>query len=329
MTLNPNITNSSLCFHALDTGGMVRPLVFDLPKELVGIMNPSILVCKDTLLVNLRCVNYTLWHSYTGRWPHWWSPMQYMNPEHLLKLVTVNYLAFLDEKTLCLNTPNRIDMRFDSKTPLWDFWGLEDARLVDWDGRLYITGVRRDTTDNGQGRMELSEIEFYDGKPCEKSRHRIPAPNGDNTYCEKNWMPVLDQPYRFVKWTSPTEVVSYNIETGTTDSVVIQPKGKFREVRGGSQAIPYRDKYIAIGHTVVPRIPRAGVKDAGYRCCLIVWDRDFNLEYISEDFAFIRDGIEFCCGMCEWGDYFLIPFGEEDNAAYIVKIRKDKLIAEN
>ena len=40
-----------------------------------------------------------------------------------------------------------------------DFVGLEDSRIFRWEGDLYISGVRRDTTENGQGRMELSKIE--------------------------------------------------------------------------------------------------------------------------------------------------------------------------
>ena len=37
---------------------------------------------------------------------------------------------------------------------------LEDARLIKWLNKYYLSGVRRDTTPNGVGRMELSEIEI-------------------------------------------------------------------------------------------------------------------------------------------------------------------------
>ena len=40
------------------------------------------------------------------------------------------------------------------------FVGLEDARVVRWNNQLYICGVRRDVYDNGQGRMELCEIDW-------------------------------------------------------------------------------------------------------------------------------------------------------------------------
>ena len=98
-----------------------------------------------------------------------------------------------------------------------------------------MTGVRRDTTTNGQGRMELSEIEITDSYVKDK-RDRIPAPGENNTYCEKNWMPILDQPYRFVKWGNPVEIAEYNPETKETKQLHI---GEYdntitHDPRGGS-----------------------------------------------------------------------------------------------
>ena len=67
---------------------------------------------------------------------------------------------------------------------MWDFIGLEDARVVRWGGNLYITGVRRDTKINGEGRMELSEIDSLESAN-EISRVRIEPPNNPDSYCEK------------------------------------------------------------------------------------------------------------------------------------------------
>ena len=53
------------------------------------------------------------------------------------------------------------------------FVGLEDSRIFRWEGDLYISGVRRDTTENGQGRMELSKIEVTEDAVKEVSRVRL------------------------------------------------------------------------------------------------------------------------------------------------------------
>ncbi len=86
---------------------------------------------------------------------------------------------------------DRIDTSSFPDKELWEFVGLEDARIVRWNGKLYICGVRRDLDTIGTGRMELSEIEITESGVKELKQYRIPAPNGDSSYCEKNWMPIL------------------------------------------------------------------------------------------------------------------------------------------
>ena len=59
--------------------------------------------------------------------------------------------------------------------------------------------------------IDINHFEIYIDKNNwtikEISRLRIPTPGLDVSYCEKNWVPINDKPYHFVKWTSPTEVV--------------------------------------------------------------------------------------------------------------------------
>ena len=139
--------------------------------------------------------------------------MTYIHPEDDIKLRTWNWLLDVDEHYQIIEYTKTDTSKFDTYEPKWDFVGLEDARLVRWDDKLFQVGVRRDTTTNGQGRMELSEI---DENGVEISRQRIPTPS-ENSYCEKNWMPVLDQPYTFIKWSNPTEIVRYNPKTKKLD----------------------------------------------------------------------------------------------------------------
>lgn len=144
---------------------------------------------------------------------HQWGPLTYVHPENDMHLRTTNYYLELDSN-LNVVRHNKIDTsKFDTYDPMWDFVGLEDARIVRWNEKLYITGVRRDTTTNGQGRMELSEIQVNSDSVVEVSRFRIPPPKDPNSYCEKNWMPVIDKPFHFVKWCNPTEVVKVDPES--------------------------------------------------------------------------------------------------------------------
>jgi hypothetical protein len=221
---------------------------------------------------------------------------------------------------------NRVDTSKFPDKELWEFVGLEDARIVRWDGKLYICGVRRDLDDIGTGRMELSEIEITDNGVKELKQYRIPAPNGDNSYCEKNWMPILDMPFHFVKWTNGTEVVKYDIETGETTQVVLTNWRDLGciDLRGGSQVIPLEDDYrFCLNHETYLFQSEQNRKDGTYRHRFIVWDKDWNISKVSKQFSFLNGEIEFAVGMCEYGSDYLITFGFQDNGAYLLRVSQD------
>ncbi len=306
----------------LDAGGSIHPLI--IPGDLTngtGLMNPSVLVDNGKILVNIRHVNYTFYHSEKKLFQHQYGPLTYVHPENDMHLRTWNWYCELNEELEIVRN-NKIDTsKFDTYEPMWDFVGLEDARLVRWKGKLYITGVRRDTTTNGQGRMELSEIIVNDDSVVEVSRFRIPPPKHKDSYCEKNWMPILDKPYHFVKWSNPTEVVKVDPEKETCKTVYLtEPIPLPRDLRGGSQVIRWDDDHwIALTHEVDLFHSEVGRKDAVYRHRLILWDNEWNIVKASNDFSFLGGHVEFCIGMVEYQGDFLITFGFQDNAAYIMK----------
>jgi hypothetical protein len=304
----------------LDNGGQIVPLL--IPKDrMIGpsLTNPSILNYNDKLLVNLRNVNYVLYHAEHGVNEHVWGPLCYLHTEQHQVLATHNIICELDNQFNIISN-SIVDTTKLDVSPLWEFIGLEDARLINWDNKLFLSGVRRDTTPNGQGRMELSEIIYEDDTWKEISRQRLPAPNGDASYCEKNWMPILDRPYEFVKWTNPTEVARYYPETKTTETIILTEYKHLdtRDLRGGSQVIPYKNYYLGLTHEVDLFKSEAGRKNATYRHRFILWDKDFNLLKTSPLFDFMGGGVEFVCGMIRYNDQILITFGFQDNASYLV-----------
>ena len=311
---------------ALQNGGSIHPLIIPA-SDLKGpaLTNPSIYIDGDKILVNLRNINYTLYHSEKKKFEHHWGPLVYIHPENDWRLRTWNYMCEMDEN-MRIKKYTRIDTSDFPDKELWDFVGLEDARIVRWDGKLYICGVRRDLDTIGTGRMELSEIEITDNGVKELKQYRIPAPGGNNSYCEKNWMPIIDMPFHFVKWTNGTEVVKYDIETGQTTQVVLT---NWRDIgcidlRGGSQVIPLGNDYrFCLNHETYLFQSEQNRKDGTYRHRFIVWDKNWNIVKVSKQFAFINGEIEFAVGMCEYGNDFLITFGFQDNAAYLLRVSKD------
>jgi hypothetical protein len=318
---------NTLVKHVINNGGDIFPLI--LPANMTGgtgLMNPSVLIVNGKVIVNVRHVNYTFYHSEAKLFQHPWGPLTYIHPENDMHLRTTNYYCELNDDFSISKATKINTSRFDTYEPLWDFVGLEDARLVNWDNKLYVTGVRRDTTTNGQGRMELCEIVVSDDDVVEVSRFRIPPPKDPNSYCEKNWMPILDLPYHYVKWSNPTEVVQVDPITQTSRTVHLGNQiGLPRDLRGGSQVITLDDYYVTLTHEVDLFNSEVGRKDALYRHRFVVWDKSWNFVKVTKDFSIMGAHVEFSVGMCIHGNDILITFGYQDNAAFILKTPIDSL----
>lgn len=302
------------------------PLFFD-SKEYKGpaITNPSIFNKDGQLYVLLRNVNYTLYHAERGKNPHEWGPLIYIHREDDVKLRTWNWFGKLD-KDYNLADVFPIDTSLHDKEPLWEFIGLEDARIIsisDDHESMEICGVRRDTTTNGQGRMEISTIRKEDDKFVETGRRRIEPPQ-PSSYCEKNWVPILSEPRTFVKWSNPVEIVRIaNLEDrANTIAISDKPYDLQWDWRGSSQVIDWdEDHHIYLIHETHFAFNKANKKDATYRHRFLMMSKEtYEIVNYSKDFSFMNGRIEFCCGMARKGNKFLVTFGFQDNTAFLLEL---------
>jgi hypothetical protein len=310
---------------ALDNGGSIHPLI--LPhQELQGpsLTNPSVYNDNGRILVNLRNINYTLYHAEKNKYENHWGPLVYIHPENDMHLRTWNYLCELDEN-MRIQKYFKIDTTDFPDQELWEFVGLEDCRIVRWDNKLYLSGVRRDLDTKGTGRMEICEIQFVNNEVKQISQFRIPTPVDKNSYCEKNWMPITDLPYHYVKWTNGTEVVRIDPETQTCEQICLKNWRDLNcaDLRGGSQLIPFGEYRMCIVHETFLCNSEAGRKDGTYRHRFVIWDKDWNIVKISPQFSFMGAKIEFCCGLTPYQDDYLMTFGFQDNAAYLLRVSKE------
>ena len=310
--------------YVLKEGGSVHPLFVENHESgKTGLMNPSVFVDNDRILVNLRSVNYFLYHAEKRKFPNRYGHLCHMQPENTDILRTTNYLTELDENYE-IKTINKIDTSLCDSVPGWLFHGLEDARVVRWNGDLYLCGVRRDTTSNGEGRMELSKIVGSQ----EVSRVRIPSPGGDTEYCEKNWMPLVDKPFHFLRWANPVEIIKYNVEE---EKVEVFYRGRDKldlplQQRGGSHVITVGDYHICATHEVEFCPDELGRKDGIYTHRFIVYDKYWNISSYTPSFNLMGAKIEFITGMAKHGDDILISFGFQDNAAYLLRISQKSFL---
>jgi hypothetical protein len=325
-----NIRN--LAKEIINEGGEIVPLMIDASGcEGWSQTNPTILIHNNEILVNLRCVEYSLIHS-DKKQKYWsrWGPLTYSHTENELALKTINYLCKLNPNTLEIEKHARIDTSELDIPPVWEFHGLEDIRLAFWNNKLYGIGVRRDVKPNGEGRMEYQEIEYsFNDEPyaTEVKRNRIQPPIDLNSYCEKNWMPILDMPNHFVKWSNPAEIVEANLKDNSSIRKVLSEKNIAigRDLRGGSQVIKWNDGWLAVTHELLDMRSDKTLqnKDAYYFSRFVYWNSEWEIEWTSEDFSILDGRIEFVTGIADLNeDFVLITFGFCDSSAYICKMPK-------
>ena len=309
---------------ALESGGDIKPLLIP-SADLLGpsLTNPSVLVVNDVILVNLRNVNYTLYHSELNIFEHVWGPLVYIHPENDLHLRTTNYILELDDNLDVIHHSIVDTSDFDTYQPQWEFVGLEDVRLVNWNDKIYGIGVRRDLDTVGTGRMELSEFEFNESQIKEVSRYRIPGPPPDDEYCMKNCTPIQDKPFHLLKWTNPTALMKFNPDGSDSEVYTTTELAPgLNDMRGGSQVIKWKDGYLTLVHETQLYKSEQGKKNATYRHRFVSWDSEFKNQKFSKLFSFMDMKVEFCCGLAEHKDDLLITFGAQDNMAYILRASK-------
>ena len=323
---------------ALNNGGSITPLI--IPGELIdgtGLCNVSLFQEKNgDIIANIRHVHYTLYHSeFDQKFNCKWGCLSYLNPEDDIHLITGNYLCRLNPDTLEVDTYQKIDTLKNDITPIWDFHGLEDVRVFRWEDKLYVCGVRRDVKPNGEGRMELCEVEWGKNICIEQTRDRIEVE--PHTYLEKNWMPIFDMPYHFVKWANPLEIVKVNPKDKSTETVqkgilniissetVISKDEKLKlplGLRGSSPVILFGDEgdRMCITHETDFFHHPGMKKDAHYYHRFLIWDKDWNVKSLSKPFKFMGTMIEFCCGLLVKDNNLIMSYGYQDNAAYALKM---------
>jgi len=314
--------------------------------EWPSICNPSIFIDGDKIRLILRNVNYIL-HNSIDPYRFWssWGPVHYLTPEYdYSHLRTRNWICEYAENRIQYNL---IDTSENDVPEQWDFVGLEDARLVRWENRLLAIGVRRDDNPTGVGRMEIMEI-TEDGK--ELSRMKIEVPW--DSYCEKNWVPIIDMPWHFMRTSNPTCIVKIDLKDAESGVVYAEKviEKQFTDIsrvegiynsskqgdtlfRGSSQVIPYKDDtHIAIVHTCELYLNEMKRKVAKYLHHFILWDNEWNIIKISPAFSFNNHHIEFTNGLAYQNGIFYIPFALQDGFSYLIEssdINIDKLLDGN
>ena len=320
--MNSIIKEYGLIRYLLENGGRISSLDIKYPNEdgILTSMNPSIwAIDNNTAYINIRGVNYNLFNCYSREITQDDQPIAYVCKEST-HLITENYFGIIDLNTFEISNMTKVEMMYLHE-PNWAFVGLEDARIIVWDNNIWLCGVRRDIKDDGEGRMELSKIEWINNHWKEVERHRIPA-SGDNTaYLEKNWMPIVDQPYTWLKWCWPVEIATYNVENNKLD-VLLKDHNCGACYRGDSHVVRYGNYYYCFVHNCYNKQlnPRTNARISRYYHHILKFDLNMNFISSIGPFAYSNDfSVEFGCGLCLINDKMYLTFCENDGASFIIE----------
>lgn len=317
------VQESNFVRYCLESGGQISDVtVPGLSGDWKAFCNPSVYNDDGQLKLILRTVNFIMHCSrYVDQNWSSWGPLEYINPTaHDKQLKTTNYLVDIYDN---LDMKSYTHIEDPEHEPQWEFEGDEDMRLVRWNGQLYGLTIVRDDNPDGVARQVLVTLS-EDGRQLK--RLKIASP--DNSYAEKNWIPIINLPFHFVRWSNPLEIVKVDPDTGDLETVVTRPAfdtGHDMQLRGSSQVIKIRDKYVALVHGCMLWKTELDRKYARYYHQFVVWDDTWKFEQISPLFSFTDTLVEFSNGMCVKDGDAYISFSVCDNTAYVLKVPVDKL----
>ena len=303
--------------------GNIKPLI--IPNNLTNetdICNPSLFIEYDTLhciLTNVEDITLNL---------HGEFMFKYDDDIKNNEFKTNNFYCEIDINSLQIQKVNIVDTEKLDTIPICSRpRGLEDASIIIWDNKKLLV-TKRDTTINGQRIIELSEIEIYDDKVNEIKRTKLEVSNIDSD-CEQNWMPIVDKPYHFVKCTNRVEVVKVDLNTNQSDNVFVSDKiyALPNDIRGGTPLVRINDDfYLCIIREVI-FIPNYDCNtEPYYYHRFILFNNDFTINYISEQFNFMTSTVEFCTGLAIYKTDVFISYGFQYNCSFIIKLNKENLL---
>lgn len=285
--------------HAVKRGAKLA--LITLPNTLVtpgAVFNPSIAVVDGQLKAAVRHCQSVLYRSSIAvpTYDHW----RIVKPDNTKQIVSQTFLINLDQD---LRVTQTIKCNLQDNNHCESYVGMEDARLIEWNQQLYLAGT---VWRNGVGQIDQVHINSL-GQ--ELDRKTI----SHNTQgVEKNWMPVVDHDYHYVKWSCPLSLV--NSQTSQSQVPVPQSQPFSRELRGGSQVVSIDQQQMAFVHSSWHS------RGLNYSQSIVCWHKDWQLKKVSQPFSMLGSPIEFVAGLATWDEWVYISFGVRDSLPFVLKM---------
>ncbi len=199
--------------------------------------------------------------------------------------------------------------------------GLEDCRLFQWRESWWCVATARDRNPREMAEIVLARLEA-DGSI--EFVQLLPGPDPDRH--EKNWVPLVRNDELFLLYRTDPTVILRVPGPGRAPVEVSRsaPEPEVEHLRGGSQAIWCRDRWLYLTHEVT-------VNSAGQRIYLhrlVALNPALRVIALSDPFFFQGRGIEFAAGLA-WdaaGDRLIVSYGRGDCEAWLASWPVDSMM---
>lgn len=260
--------------------------------------NPSIMKYKGGYALIVRNVNYRI---ESGR---------YIINDSSSIIRTKNKLLILDHSLNIISEHPLEDPSYPKGNYPVD--NIEDSRIFGVGDKIFLSSTIRNHVEY-DGAAKICTVSIND----HKSMYLEVCDGAGVSHIEKNWMPIMDEPFTWLYMSGPdTKLIS---KTGNYSPVTTGHSLPITyHFRGGSQLVPFNGGYTCIIHEVGMM---GGLRVYSHR--FVEFDRSKNIYRMSKPFYIKKSHtIEFAAGMCldQQGRNFLVTFGLEDKEPWIVKV---------
>ena len=226
---------------------------------------------------------------------------------------TVNYFGTLDQN-LSQTGIARIDDEETRKTRPPAAHGLEDARLFWWEGDWWFicTALHHGAKVRGtmsMGRLRDNRVGHFEF---------LHSPHGHDM--EKNWAVRVDGKQLAVVYNHhPAE--SYELAPARRRLHIGHFQG-LDKWSGGSQLIRHGEGWVSVVHQ-----RRKDRNRVYYTHRLVRYDDNLAPTHAGREFYFRGNQVEFCAGLVQHGDDFVLSFGVKDREAWLVRLVREEFDA--
>jgi hypothetical protein len=208
-------------------------------------------------------------------------------------------------------------IEFESK---WNrCFGLEDIRLFVFNAKLYYLATNVNYTHDSVNTLIMGE---YDPENrIYRDNHFLYSPY--RRTMQKNWIPLVwkEELYFIYKW-FPLEIGKLDEKhTLVIDKTFPIQEPAFRDTRGSSNFVEYRNYLVGIVHYSINGEPRK------YFHRFVALDKE-TLKPVSytDDFVFFRNGIEFCLSLAIVDAEYVCWISRMDREPLMLKLDMEKVI---